>query len=82
MIKFKQGWIGSIDGKQHDIVVKSAAPNTLRDALIGGGTVLVGIIYLTYTAFKNGAKEFENAEFEAMREAGVIDCEPDETCNG
>ena len=81
MIKFKQGSIGNVkanDGSFKDIVVKAAAPNTLRDALIGGGLVLVGITYLTVTAFKNGSKAFEKAELYTMRDCGVIDWDPKE----
>lgn len=78
MIKFTQGWIGSPDGTQHDIIVKTGAPNKLKDALIGGGMVIGGIIYLTYTAFVNGSKEFENAEWRAMEAAGIVSLEPDE----
>ena len=78
MIKFTQGSIGNRNGEIHDIVVKAAAPNKLKDALIGGGMVLAGIAYLTHTAFKHGAKQFERGELEAMRDAGVIDWEPEE----
>ena len=83
MIKFTQGSIGGAfgsrnEGKNFDIVVKAAAPNKLKDALIGGGMVMAGIAYLTYTAFKHGAKQFEKAELYAMYNAGVIDWNPDE----
>lgn len=81
MIKFKQGSIGNIkanDGSYKDIVVKSAAPNTLRDSLIGGAIVMAGIAYLTVTAFKSGSKAFEKAELYTMRDCGVIDWDPKE----
>lgn len=52
MIKFKQGGITNpVTGVGKDIVVKSVTPNNIKDALIGGGIVLIGIIYLTSTAF-------------------------------
>ena len=73
MIKFKQGYLVNSSGVQKDIVVKSTAPNTLKDALIGGGIALIGIVYLTVTAFVNGAKRMEAAEFETMEELGIID---------
>lgn len=78
MIKFVQGSIGDANGKMHNIVVKAAAPNKLKDALIGGGMVMAGIIYLTYTAFKQGSDQFERAELYAMHAAGVIDCDPED----
>lgn len=79
MIKFKQGNIGNYNGEIRDIIVKTAAPNSLKDALIGGGMVLVGIAYLTYTAFRNGSQAFEKAEFQTMIDLGLItDDKPDE----
>lgn len=72
MIKFTRGNIVGEDGIAHDIVVKAAAPNKLKDALIGGGMVMAGIAYLTYTAFRNGAKAFEWAEWQAMYDAKVV----------
>lgn len=72
MIKFKQGWIGGNDGIKKDIIVQAAAPNTLRDALIGGSLVLMGITYLTVTAFKNGASKFEDAEFKVLSDLNLV----------
>ena len=43
MIKFKQCWIGTKEGVKKDIIVKAAAPNKLKDALIGGSFVIGGI---------------------------------------
>lgn len=73
MIKFKRGYVTNPEtGVSKDIVVKTASPNTLKDILIGGGIVLIGIAYLTTTAFKNGSKKFEEAEFKALHDAGLI----------
>jgi hypothetical protein len=72
MIKFKQGWIQKVTGEKQDIIVEAAAPNKLKDIVIGGGMALVGIIYLTYTAFRNGAKAHEAAEFKTMEDLGLL----------
>lgn len=51
MIKFKQGGITNpLTGEYKDIIVKAAAPNNLKDILIGGSMVLMGIdgYYLSY----------------------------------
>ena len=73
MIKFTQGSITNhVDGVTKDIVVKAVTPNTLKDMLIGGGIVLMGITYLTVTAFKNGSNKFEEAELQAMFQAGIL----------
>lgn len=68
MIEINRGPVASIDGsKKADIVVKAVAPNDLKQILIGGGTVLVGIVYLTVTAFKRGA------ELKALADIGAMD---------
>ena len=69
MIKMIAGRVrNSETGVEKDIAIKASAPNDL----IGIGTVLVGITYLTVTAFKNGAWAYESAEVDALRDAGII----------
>lgn len=72
MIKFKQGELKNMKGTIKDIVVKSATPNKFKDMLIGGGIVLVGIAYLTITAFRYGSEKFEEAEYKTMVDLGII----------
>ena len=72
MIKFKQGELKNMKGTIKDIVVKSATPNKFKDMLIGGGIVLVGIAYLTTTAFRYGSEKFEEAEYKTMVNLGII----------
>lgn len=72
MIKFKQGELKNMEGTIKDIVVKSATPNKFKDMLIGGGIVLVGIAYLTITAFRYGSEKFEEAEYKTMVNLGII----------
>lgn len=72
MIKFKQGYIANMAGESKDIIVKAALPNKLKDIVIGGVISLVGIAYLTYTAFRNGSAAFEQAEYETMEDLGIF----------
>lgn len=72
MIKFKQGELENMEGTIKDIVVKSATPNKFKDMLIGGVIVLVGIAYLTTTAFRYGSEKFEEAEYKTMVNLGII----------
>lgn len=72
MIKFKQGWIQTKEGVRKDIVVKAKTPNSLTDMLIGGGITLIGITYLTVSAFKNGSKMFAEAESQTMDDLGLF----------
>lgn len=69
MVKFKQGTITNPEtGVSKDVIVKAVAPNNLKDVLIGGGMVLVGIAYLTTTAFKNGSKKYEEVEMQVFED--------------
>lgn len=73
MIKMKFGAIGNYEtGKYEDIIVKAAAPNDIKDILIGGSVVLIGIMYLTVAAFKKGARAYEKAEFETLEKQDLI----------
>ena len=72
MIKFKQGYIINMAGESKDIIVKAALPNKLKDIVIGGVISLVGISYLTYTAFRNGSAAFEQAECRTMEDLGIF----------
>jgi len=73
MFEIKRGSITNPEnGITKDIVVKAVSANDVVDILIGVGTVMLGIGYLTVTAFRNGVYNFEEAEIKAMRDAGVI----------
>ena len=72
MIEFKQGELKNMEGMIKDIVVKSATPNKFKDMIVGGGIVLVGIAYLTITAFRYGSEKFEEAEYKTMVNLGII----------
>lgn len=72
MIEFKQGELKNMEGTIKDIVVKSATPNKFKDMIVGGCIVLVGIAYLTITAFRYGSEKFEEAEYKTMVNLGII----------
>ncbi len=72
MFKSIYGPITNLEtGKSKDILVKYK-PNSLKDILIGGSLVAVGIAYLTVTAFKNGSNAFEIAEFNTLKDLDII----------
>lgn len=73
MIKFKQGSVTNPKtGATTDVVVKAPTTNKVKDILIGGGLILVGVIHLTRTAFQRGAAAYEVAEFNALMNADLI----------
>lgn len=59
-------------GISKEIVVKKLIPNKVKDLLIGGAVIGVGIYYLTAAAFKDGLKEFEEAENKTLRDLDLI----------
>ena len=72
-MKIKFGDLVRVDGSAtEEIIVKSALPNKAKDILIGGGITLVGVVYLCYTAFKNGVDKTAKAEQRACKNAGYL----------
>lgn len=73
MIKFKQGCITNTEtGAAKDVIVKAATPNKLKDILVGGGMVLIGITYLTVTAFRHGSEKYEEAEMQTFSDLDLF----------
>lgn len=73
MIKFKQGTITNPGtGVTKDVIVKAAAPNKLKDILVGGGMVMMGIAYLTVTAFRHGSEKYEEAELQTFSDLDLF----------
>ena len=73
MIKFKQGFITNPEtGMTKDVVVKTVTPNNFKDILVGGGMVLIGITYLTVTAFRHGSEKFEEAELRTLSDLDLL----------
>lgn len=59
-------------GETKDIVVKAVTSNNLKDILIGGGIVMIGIAYLTLSVFRNGARAFEEAEYKTLEDLDLF----------
>lgn len=81
MIKIKTGSTFGTPGSDvadKEVVIPVSSPISLKDALIGGSIIMAGIIYLTCAAFDKGAKAFEREELYTMRNAGIIDWDPEE----
>lgn len=73
MIKMNFGSIGNYStGKYEDIVVKAGVPNDIKDIFIGGGAIIAGVIWLTVTAFKKGARAYEKAEFDVLEKQDLV----------
>lgn len=73
MIKSKFGPIQNIKtGEAKDIVINVLSKKSFKDILIGGGMVMIGITYLTLATFKNGARAFEEAEYETLEALDLI----------
>lgn len=73
MIKFVLGNITNPRTNQtKEVIVKALAPNNIKQTLIGGGLILAGVIYLTSTSFTNGAKAFNIAEYNTLKDLDLI----------
>lgn len=73
MIKSKFGPITNPKtGESKDIIVNALSQKSLKDILIGGGIVMVGITYIALSTFRNGAWAFEEAEYKTLEELGLF----------
>ena len=73
MIKSKFGPITNPQTEEtQDIVVNALSWKSLRDILIGGGIIMIGITYLTLSTFKNGALAFEEAEYKTLENLNLL----------
>lgn len=74
MIKINLGDITNPDTMvKKGIVVRAARANNLKEMLIGGSLIFLGISYLTVAAFKNGVKAYEDAEMRTLSDLGLLD---------
>lgn len=73
MIKTKFGPITNPKTSEtKDIVVNALSKESIKDILIGGGIVMIGITYLALSTFKNGAMAFEEAEYKTLEELDLL----------
>lgn len=74
MIKINLGDITNPDTMvKKDIVVRATRANNLKEMLIGGSLIFLGISYLTVAAFKNGVRAYEDAEMKTLSDLGLLD---------
>ena len=71
-MKLSYGPISTNDGVSKDIIINKVIPNKPIDILIGGLLIMGGVLYLTSTAFRDGADAFEIAEFNTLDDLGLI----------
>lgn len=71
-MKISYGPLTNTDGVSKDIVINKLIPNKPIDILIGGLIIAAGVAYLTCTAFAYGTVSYENAEFDTMKDLGII----------
>lgn len=73
MLKFNGGSVTNPKTNiTKEIILKVKGPNNLKDLMIGSSITILGITYLTISAFKNGAETFLNAENKALVDADIM----------
>lgn len=73
MFKYNYGRITNPKtGESTDVIVNGMKPNTVKDVLIGGGLVAMGIYYLTTAAFRHGSDEHYEADTKALLECCLV----------
>ena len=53
-------------GESMDVVTETNEPVSKKDILIGGGLIIGGVWWLVKSAFRNGCKEYQQAEFNTL----------------
>lgn len=71
-MKLNFGPISNYAGESMDICINKIIPNKPIDILIGGALIVGGVLYLTSTAYRDGANAFEDAEFKVLEALGLI----------
>lgn len=59
-------------GKEEFITLKSGLPCKVMPFIIGIGLTVAGVTILMVSSFRNGADNFDKAEWEAMDKAGIV----------
>lgn len=72
MFKFKGGPITNPKTNQTKDVIAVISKTDVKDILIGGSLIIAGTIYLVGTSFRNGAKAYDLAEYNTLKELGLI----------
>lgn len=72
MFKSKYGPITNPEtGESKDIVISDFS-NSLKDVVIGGAIVMVGVIYLTVSSFRNGSKAYDKTETQTLLDLDLL----------
>ena len=67
MIKSYFGPIRNMEtGESKDIVINCLSKGNVKSILIGAGITLIGVAYMGFSCFKNGARAFEIEEYETL----------------
>lgn len=53
-------------GVSKDIVVNCFSKDNAKSILIGAGITLIGVAYMGFSCFKNGARAFETEEYNTL----------------
>lgn len=58
--------------ESRDVVVRTNQPVDIQDLIFGGLMILGGVWSLVKGAYKNGCRDYRNAEFETLDSLGLI----------
>ncbi len=59
-------------GEEEDCVAEARFPLRIKDAVIGSGLAIGGVLYMLVKAFKYGAEKLDEGQTKTMNKLGLI----------
>ena len=72
MIRYSNSYIRNNETGE-DVEAKAHFPLKVRDAVIGGGLAVGGVLYMLVKAFKFGAQRFDEGHTQTLTDLGLLD---------
>lgn len=72
-VQLKNDYIMNCEtGERKPVVVKTDNPVNLKDLVIGGLSICFGLYCMIKSAYKNGCKDYNEAEFNTLNDLGLV----------
>lgn len=59
-------------GEKEDCIAEARFPLKVKDAVIGSGLAVGGVLYMLVKAFKYGAEKLDEGQYKTMNKLGLI----------
>ena len=71
-VQLKNDFITNIEtGESKYVVTETNKPVDMKNLIIGGASIIFGVYCMIKSAYKNGCKDYNNAEFKTLDALGL-----------